>query len=237
MTYYVYLNSKYDEYAVPDEIYAQICALVQDNKLCTYDYHDVHPYAADNPCVGKNICLRHMCQKHPHLTFVHDSFKWRNGPDDGAMAYIFLDSQGYVYLSTEDSSQQLQRSIVDTLGYYDFNAPEKVTSRGKSVDFYPSYATLYGDLKTASVIVLSYHHYSEKVKGLFLLYKVGYPKELSRKSDLYARAEALVTTKESYHREAEIYEIISQLESAMYDVTLKLKNGKQGTDNQTTGDE
>src|SRR5439155_10625572 len=97
-------------------------------------------------------------------------------------------------------------------------------------------ATLYGDLKNASVIALSYNHHSEKVKGLFLLSKGEYPKELSRKSDLYARAAEVVAASKDAHGEyhingyshmnyyeADVFEVISQLESAMYDVTRKLQ--------------
>lgn len=246
MTYYVYLNSKYDEYAVTEEAYAQICALVHDNKLCTSDYRDPHPYTQDNPCVGKNICLVHMSKKHPHLTYTGTWAQWRSGKNDGALAHVFVDEKGYVYLSTEDNSTDLQRSIGDTLSYYGFIAPTQITSRGKSVDFYPHYARLHGDFKTASVIVMAYEHHSEKVKGLFLLYKNNAPRELSRKSDLYARADELVESSKDaqgeYHingyshttrYEADVFEVISQLESAMYDVTLRLKNGNQGTDNRT----
>ena len=110
-------------------------------------------------------------------------------------------------------------------------------SRGKVVNFYSHYATLYGELGKASVIVLSYNQYSEKVKGLFLLYKGGLVKEFSKKSDLFHRADELVeATKDAQgeyhingrvhysHYDADVYEVVSQLESAMYDVTLKLQN-------------
>src|SRR5439155_12106768 len=129
--------------------------------------------------------------------------------------------------------EEAGQSLDDTLTYYGFTPPKTITSRGKSVDFYSSYATLYGDLHTASVIVLSYNHYSEKVKGLFLLYKNGSPKELSKKSDLYTRAEELVEAckdangnyhlngNSHYSRESVLYEVISQLESAVYDVASR----------------
>src|SRR5207248_11758644 len=96
------------------------------------------------------------------------------------------------------------------------------------------------DLRSASVMVLSYQHSQEKVKGLFLLYKHGPTKELSKKSDLYRRADELVeATKDAnneYHiggtshysrYESDVYDVISQLESALYDVTRKLQNGNK----------
>jgi len=79
------------------------------------------------------------------------------------------------------------------------------------------------------------------VKGLFLLYKNGPTKELSKKNDLYHRADELVeATKDAegyYHvngyahagkYESDILAVISQLESALYDVTRKLQTGNQG---------
>ena len=169
---------------------------------------------------------------------------------DGAGVYYFTDEAGYVYTSTEDSSEEAKRDMLYTLSYYGFTSPEKVESRGKSVGFHSYYATLHGNLRAASVIVLSYTHHSEKVKGLFLLYKHGSTKELNKKSDLYTRAAELVeaskTTDGEYringnihhgHYEADVYEVISQLESAMYDVTRRIQNGKQGTDDQTTEQE
>jgi hypothetical protein len=148
--------------------------------------------------------------------------------------------QGYVYESTEVSSEQAQRDVVETLTFYGFTPPKSVESRGKTVDFSPYYATLHGDLRTASVIVMSYNQYSEKVKGLFLLYKNGKTIPLSKRGEhksLYTRAEELVEaskdTRGEYHiggsshygrYEVDTYHIISQLESAMYDVTRKLQN-------------
>ncbi len=233
---HVYLNSTYNEYYVDETTYEQIVALVQANKHCTFDYHEIHPYTQENPCVGRSICLTHLLKKHPNLVYSGQS----RVEKDNSRTYTFLDTQGYVYTSTEDSTQEMQRNLTATLAYYGFTPPEKVTSRGKSTDFYPSYANLYGDLKTASVIVLSYHHYSEKVKGVFLLYKNSSCKELRTKSDLYARAEELVKATLPKNGqtwlERDVYKVISQLESALYDVALRLQNGTKGTDNRT-GDE
>ena len=159
--------------------------------------------------------------------------------DGSRSTYYFVDEKGYVYTSIEDSSDEARRDVMETLSFYGFSPPKTVASRGKTVDFYSYYASLYGDLTTASVIVLAYSHSSEKVKGLFLLYKGGPTKELTRRSDLYHRAEELVEaskdTRGEYHihgsshfsrYESDIYEVISQLESALYDVTRKLQNGK-----------
>ena len=185
---YIYLDSKYNEFTIDDDTYEQIAALVRASKQCTHDYHNVHGYSLDNPCVGKGICLQHLLERQGNLEIL-DSPETNS---DGQHFYRFIDKQGVVYTSTEDVSTEASRNTSETLAYYGFTPPLKVVSRGKSVDFYSHYASLYGDLRTASVIVLTYNQYSDKVKGLFLLYKNGSPKELSRKSDLYRNADTLV---------------------------------------------
>ena len=239
---YVFLDSKQNEFAVDDETYGAIVALIQTHKLCLFDYNNHHPYTEDNPCVGRNICLQHLLQKQKQLVFAGSL----RVDDSNRRVYRFVDAKGMIYTSTEDRDDEAKQSTDETLTYYGFTPPTTVISRGKAVSFYAYYATLYGDLHNASVIVLSYHHYHEKVRGLFLLYKHGPTKELSKKSDLYTRADELVeATKDTqgyYHvggsshenkYEADTLEVISQLESAAYNVVLKLQNGKQGTDIQT----
>ena len=242
---HVYLNSTYNEFYVNETTYEQIVALVQANKHCTFDYHEIHPYTEDNPCVGRSICLTHWLKKHPNLVYAGE-FRVEK---DNSHTYTFLDKQGYVYTATEDSTQEMQRDVLATLAYYGFTPPDKVESRGKLVDFYSYYASLYGDLHSASVIVLSYQQQSEKVKGLFLLYKNGPAKMLLKRSDLYSKAVELVEASKDEHGEyhinghshyrfyeADVYDVVSQLESAMYDVTRRLQNGKQGPDNRTGED-
>lgn len=232
---YVSFNGRNNEYYVDDETVATIAALIKAHKHCTYDYQNRHPYTPDNPCIGKNICLEHLLQKQKSLVYAGQL-----GVDSSdRRIYRFLDVKGIISTSIEDYSEEAKQSIDDTLAYYGFTPPTSVLSRGKAVNFYAYYATPHGDLHTASVIVLSYNHYPEKVRSAFLLYKNGPTKEFSKKSELYRRAEELIEgTKDiqgQYHinghiraslYEADVYEVISQLESAMYDVTRKLQNGK-----------
>ncbi len=230
----VYLENQHDEFVLDDDTYEAIVRLVQENKMCTSVYRERHPYSEDNPCVGKGICLDHLLQKQSSLTYLGSS-----GIDTyNRRIYRFVDTKGYVYTTVEDSSNQAERSIVETLAYYGFTPPASVSSRGKQVSFQTYYATLHGDLPSASVIVLSYAQHSEKVKGLFLLYKHGAAKELHKNGDqkiLFTRADELVEASKNeqgeYHigsgvytsrSESAIYEAISLQESAMYDVTLKL---------------
>ena len=245
---YVYLESKYNEFYLNDEAYAQIVAIVQANKYCMYDYRNRHPYTKDNPCVGKNICLEHLLQKQRNLTRLDVV-----GSNADRSVYYFVDGQGYVYTSIEDSSDEARKDVLETLSYYGFTPPKTVESRGKRVDFYSHYATLHGDLRTASVIVMSYQQSSEKVKGLFLLYKGGQAVELQKRGDhktLYTKAEELVeATKDAnneYHiggtshygrYESDTYEVISQLESALYDVTRKLQNGNKPMEETRSGEQ
>src|SRR5947209_9664108 len=184
---YVYLESKYHEFYLSDEAYAQVVAIVKANKHCMYDYRNRHPFSHENPCVGKNICLEHLLQKQRNLTYLNVV-----GSNAERSMYYFEDTKGHVYTSIEDSSDEAQKDLLETLSFYGFSPPKTVESRGKMVDFYSHYATLHADRRSASVMVLVYSQSSEKVKGLFLLYKGGSPKELTRKSDLYHRAEALV---------------------------------------------
>lgn len=233
---FVYLDNKYNEYFVSDEAYAQIVQLVMANKYCTHDYRARHPYTADNPCVGKNICLEHLLEKQRNLTRLVIT-----GHENNRTMYYFTDEEGYIYTSTEASSEEAKKDVLGTLSFYGFTPPQTVASRGKMVNFYAYYSTIYGDIRNASVIVLVYNQYTEKIKGVFLLYKNGEAVELQKRGDhktLYTRAEALVEqTKDThgqYHinghlrasrYEADVLEVVSQLESATYDVVRKLQNG------------
>src|SRR5436853_3555538 len=99
---YVYLDSKYNEFYLDDEAYQQIVAIVKAHKLCMFDYRERHPYTKENPCVGKGMCLEHLLRKQPTLT--HMEITWTTS--DGAGVYYFTDEAGYVYTSTEDSSEE-----------------------------------------------------------------------------------------------------------------------------------
>ena len=244
---YVYLDTKYHEFFIDEETYAQVVALVQAHKQCTYSYKHRHLYTEENPCVGRNICLEHLLEKQKHLAYAGSLAL----DSDTRRIHRFVDSKGMIYTSTEDYSEEAKEDLVATLTYYGFTAPETVASRGKAVSFSSYYARLHGDLHTASVIVLSYNHYSEKIKALFLLYKHGQPVELHKRGDqkaLFTRAEELVEASKDAHGdyhigtphagryESDVYEVISQLESAIYDVTRKLQNSAKRTDEQTEGD-
>src|SRR5437588_7219999 len=104
-------------------------------------------------------------------------------------------SKSIIYTSAEDREGQAKLNKNATLEYHGFTPPEKVEARGKSLHFASYYATLYGDLHSASVMVLCYHHYSEKINVVYLLYKHGKTVELRKRGDhkaLYTRAEELV---------------------------------------------
>src|SRR5436305_9764028 len=102
---YVYLNNKYNEYLVDDETYRTIADLVKTHKLCLFTYHDRHPYTEDNPCVGRNICLEHLLQKQGNLTRIDVV----GLTADNKSIYYFVDAKGYVYTSTEDSSDEAKQ--------------------------------------------------------------------------------------------------------------------------------
>lgn len=126
MTNYVYLDSKYNEYFVDDDTYATIVSLVQQHKHCLADLRNRHPYTADNPCVGRNICLAHLLQKQPYLTRI----EVEGLTSDNRAIYYFVDKKGMVYISTENTSDEAGKSLDDTLTYYGFTPPKTIASRG-----------------------------------------------------------------------------------------------------------
>src|SRR5205814_1096177 len=111
---YVYLDTKYNEYFVGDEAYQQIVAIVMANKYCLFDYHDRHPYTEENPCVGKNICLKHLLHKQRNLT----KLQIVGVAESNRSIYYFTDEKGYLYTSNEDSSEEARRDVMETLSFY-----------------------------------------------------------------------------------------------------------------------
>src|SRR5438270_11579554 len=117
---YVYLDSKYNEYFVDDETYAALVSLVQQQKHCLYDHRNRHQYTKEKPCVGRNICLEHLLQKQGHLTRIDVV----GVTTENKSIYSFVDTRGFVYTSTEDSSEEARQSLDDTLVYYGFMPPK-----------------------------------------------------------------------------------------------------------------
>jgi hypothetical protein len=135
-----------------------------------------------------------------------------------------------------------------------------VAYRDRTVAYNGYYATLFGHVDTASVIVLSFEKKSsETVKGQFLLYNDGTHKELAKRGEhksLFTRAQALLgATKDEagyYHLpsgtttsalyEEDSYPIISQLESAMFDVMCQFQqprsaNGETASKEEVPGNQ
>ena len=88
-----------------------------------FDYRDRHPYTKENPCVGKNICLEHVLQKQRTLTYLNVV-----GSNADRPMYYFVDTQGYVYTSIEDSSDEARMDMLETLSFYGFTPPKTVES-------------------------------------------------------------------------------------------------------------
>jgi hypothetical protein len=118
----VYLNYSYDEYCVTDEGYQAILQLVKTHQLCQ---KECHAFSEENPCVGKNLCLKHLLQTHHGLTFLDvlrtDLY--------GRKSYRYLDTAGYIFTSTEDSSDDVSRDLDETLRYHGFVPPKTVSYR------------------------------------------------------------------------------------------------------------
>src|SRR5713226_4748714 len=173
----VYLDYSYNEYYVDEESYQEIVRLVKASQLCKRDWH---PFSEDNPCVGKSLCLEHLLQGQTSLTYQgveHTDIY-------GRRIYRYLDQEGYIFLSTEDSSTEASKSLQETLVHYSSFPPKTVTYRERTVEYDSYYATLYGTIATSSVIVLSFDKRStEIVKGLYLLYNDGTHKELAKRGE------------------------------------------------------
>ncbi len=231
----VYLDYPSNEYYVDDVGFAAIFQLVKAHQLCQ---KEKHPFSEENPCVGRNLCLQHLLQNHRSLTFLDvmrtDLY--------GRKIYRYLDKAGYIFTSTEDSSDDASKDLDESLNYHGFVPPKTVTFRDRTVEYNDYYATLFGNVNTASVIVMSFDKRgSETVKGQFLLYNDGTHKELAKRGEhkqLFTRSQALLEatkdTEGTYHlpngstttllTDEDCYPLISQLESAMFDVIRKIAN-------------
>ena len=63
-------------------------------------YNDRHAYTPENPCVGRGICLQHLLEKQPNLTWINVI----HVTIDNKLKYLFADPKGVIYTSFEDTS-------------------------------------------------------------------------------------------------------------------------------------
>jgi len=231
----VYLDyaSNTHEYYLETQGYDQVRTLVMKLRICATCKL---PYDIDKerPCVGLRICLSCFLKKHPNLKFL----EVQTVNSEQEYTYAFLDEAGNVYTSQENYTDTPGKDIAYTLKQHQFTPPAQYKPL-KSTDLirlHPSHFTVYGDLHSASVIVVDYNDYYDKVHVAFLLYKHAGHKELTKRGEgkvLWEKAQTMLerTKRGSYYLingheqsriwESDIYRLISQMESAVYDISMQ----------------
>jgi hypothetical protein len=233
----VYLDytSNTNEYYVTEEDYRNvILPMVMKLRVCAtcHQYYDPENNRA---CVGLRICIRCFLIKHSHLRFL----EVKSVDDDGEVTYAFIDAEGNVYTSRENYSDSPSKDISYTLAQHSFTLPEryKPFKATEEIRLHTSHFTIYGDLQTASVLVADYNDYYDKHHCAFLLYKNGGYKELTKRGEgrvLIERATAMLERTKlpnGYYKidghevyrisDGDIYKIVSQMETAMYNISMQ----------------
>jgi hypothetical protein len=226
----IYLDSKYHPVTITDEAYEQIVAIVNGNQLCGACRQ---PYSDDHPCVSQNLCLNCFQKKYKHkgLTYVGVY----TADSKGDVTHLFLDSWGYIFLTSTSSEGEPQISEFQTLMYWEFPVPKYVMRNEKQVELSTWHWRIYGDVKKNSVLYIEYDpRYGDEKPVAFLTYKRGNTEEVNRRQKrfqkLFKEARAsLEATKDQrgyYHvnrhevagiYDAYLYEKIAEIVRAEYD--------------------
>jgi NADPH-dependent 7-cyano-7-deazaguanine reductase QueF len=233
----VMLDYASKEFTVTEEGYALIRALIQQHQLCDKCRQPIDEDT--HRLVGKNLCLACLLTHQPDLTFVGIEQEH----DDGETTYSYVDTDGIVYTSRSDYSEQAKKDIYSSILRAGFPVPEvyKPFKAEEAVKLNRSDWTIYGKL-TASVIVLDYHeYYGQRLRATFLSYKGSQVVELTKRNStqkqLFERAHAVVesTKHGSYYHldgyelsqrfDSTLYPLIAQMEAAVYDVQRQFAQG------------
>ncbi len=217
---------------VSDEGYAAIVTLIQQHRVCTNGC----AFSAQNPMVAENLCLSCLLNKQAYLTFV--------GPigepnEEGDQQFKFVNDRGYVYLTSTRYSNEAQQDSYQTLLHWDFPVPTVYQPpRGEAVQLYPNTWSIYGNLQASVVVIEKY--YDEKHTVTFLSYKNGQYRELTKRDAEMKRLMDQATDileeskgEDGFYKYGEsssrqirdwwIYEVVSQIAAAVYDVKLRLR--------------
>jgi len=157
---------------------------------------------------------------------------------DGYQHFKFITDQGYVYTASTRYGDEARQDPHITLVHWQFPVPTFfVPSHGERVTLHPHSWQIYGDLR-ASVVVIE-RAYDAKHTAVFLSYKGGEVKVLSKRDDelkdLFRQARDILEESKDesgfYHYAGAlsktlqtewVYEIISLIAGAVYDVKRKL---------------
>ncbi len=218
-----------DTFVVADTVFEKVQKLLIQHRICRVCEKS---YTEESPMIAANLCLECFLRENSsvHLTVVPTV------PDEnGVTVYRFLDPEGYIYTcSPASESSEAYESISLTLAYWGFPDVASVELEGKPVELDPTDATIYGDLKTNSVVVVSKRKKAGRLEVSFLSYKNGpcvyldKAKGYTRKVWREAESQYLATkdARGRYHYkervsrqpfQSDIYCLLSDNESAKYD--------------------
>ncbi len=212
--------------SITTNAYEQIQAMIEANRACN---SCGATFTEENPRVALNKCLKCVLDKHHGYTYKGLAHAGSYGN-----YYAFLDSDGYVYTTYQNSDDNNpQKSDYDTLQYYGFPTLTSYTYKGEEKALDISYWNIYGNFRENDVIVLTYHHSYAGLSLVFLSCKDGTITEMNRRMkefrDLFKRAkdigEATKDDKGYYHvgdyassnlYESHLYMIISDIATKEY---------------------
>jgi hypothetical protein len=219
---------------ISDEGYDALLKLIEQYRVCGKCHL---PYAAQNPEVAENVCLICVIQRHEELTFVG---ALGEKDSSGNQQFQFIDERGYIYRSNSGYPDDPKEDTFQTLVYWGFPVPTAYTPpRCEEVTLHPHSWRIYGDVKTASVVVIE-KTYDQKHEVAFLSYKGGEFRELTKREaqmkSLLLEARAIIELSKGedewyyvpgfeagYVSDLMLYTIVSRLASAAYDVKSRLQ--------------
>lgn len=234
----VYLTRWHDEpLVISDEGLQHMFTLVQQYLVCETCGQT---YGENNPQVAQNLCLSCLVMRQKDLVFAGPN----GGDEKGRTMFTFLDTEGYVYVATAGYSEKAVKDTRRTLVHWGFPFPATYKTGQEEITLYPHDWKIHGDLRGASVIVLEYNHYSPpRFSAVYLSYKADAYRELTKRDGemkrLLQRArETVEATRGSdgqYHIgnhatseiwNSQVYEVVSAMESAVYNIQLQLRSKK-----------
>jgi hypothetical protein len=225
-----------ETFVIPETTFSQIHKLARTHRVCRVCENAFDE--KENPMVAQSVCLSCFTKENESLNLTAIPFT----SETGAKTYRFLDSEGYVYTSAFASeSVEAFESISLTLAYWGFPDVDTIELEGTLVELDPIDASIFGDLKTNSVVVLSKRKKGGRLEVTFLCYKHGTcvyldkAKGYTRKVWREAESKYLATkdARGRYHYKDRLsrqpslsdeYCLLSDLESARYDTKHQKEN-------------
>lgn len=218
-----------ETFVIPETTFTQIQKLARTHRVCRVCEKAFDE--KDNPMVSESVCLTCFTKENESLNLTPIPFT----DETGGKTYRFLDTEGYVYTTSPMSdSVEAYENISLTLAYWGFPNVDTVELEGKPVELDPIDATIYGDLRNNSVVVLSKRKKGGRLEVTFLCYREGncvyLDKAKGHTRKIWREAESqYLSTRDArgrYHYKDRIarqpflsdeYCLLADLESARYD--------------------